>query len=105
MADGKWVMNEEDARRVDLSYSGSGLQDLRSRPNYGRHIAVDDRGCIAEKKCAFCSSARLQTGFGGYGEGFGYKSFMCTDCGGTTDFVYKDEIGKYFGQRSKDQEI
>lgn len=27
--------------------------------------------------------------------GFGYKSSRCKACGGTTDFVYKDEAGKY----------
>ena len=116
MADGKWVMTEEDARRVDLSFSGSARQDLRSLPNYGQHRAVDDREgaasavdkceggasavdkCegAAEEKCAFCGSADLQSGFGGCGEGFGYRSFICRACGGTTDLVYKDEAGKFF---------
>ena len=44
----------------------------------------------------FCGSDDLQSGFGGCGEGFGYRSFKCRSCGGTTDFVYKDNIGKYF---------
>ena len=96
MADGKWVMTEEDSKRVDLTYSGSADQNMRDLPNYGRHKAVDDRGGNADAKCAFCGSADLQTGFGGFGEGFGYKSFICRACGGTTDFVYKDETGKYF---------
>ena len=96
MADGKWVMTEEDARRVDLSFSGSARQDLRSLPNYGQHRAVDDREGAAEEKCAFCGSADLQSGFGGCGEGFGYRSFICRACGGTTDLVYKDEAGKFF---------
>lgn len=96
MADGKWVMTEEDARRVDLSFSGNGAQDLRELPNYGQHMAVDDRAGNAVKKCAFCGSDDLQSGFGGCGEGFGYRSFKCGSCGGTTDFVYKDEIGRYF---------
>ena len=95
MADGKWVMTEEDSRRVDLSFSGSGRRDIRSLPNYGQHEAVDDRSGNAEKKCAFCGSDDLQAGFGGCGEGFGYRSFKCRACGGTTDFVYKDDIGKY----------
>ena len=60
MADGKWVMTEEDSKRVDLTFSGS-----------------DD----------------LQSGFGGFGDGFGYKSFKCRRCGGTTDLVYRDENG------------
>ena len=105
MADGKWVMTEEDARRVDLSFSGSARQDLRSLPNYGQHRAVDDRESVASavddregsaEKCAFCGSADLQSGFGGCGEGFGYRSFICRACGGTTDLVYKDEAGKFF---------
>ena len=106
MADGKWVMTEEDARRVDLSFSGSARQDLRSLPNYGQHRAVDDREGAAravddregaaKEKCAFCGSADLQSGFGGCGEGFGYRSFICRACGGTTDLVYKDEAGKFF---------
>lgn len=96
MADGKWVMTEEDAKRVDLSFSGSGRLDLKELPNFGQHKAVDDRSGNAVVKCAFCESADLQSGFGGCGEGFGYRSFKCKACGGTTDFVYKDEIGKYF---------
>ena len=106
MADGKWVMTEEDAHRVDLSFSGSVRQDLRSLPNYGQHRAVDDREGAArtvddsegaaKEKCAFCGSADLQSGFGGCGEGFGYRSFICRACGGTTDLVYKDEAGKFF---------
>lgn len=113
MADGKWVMTEDDAKRVDLTHSGSGLQNMRSLPNYGQHKAVDDRdgkatggrsddsaadvhGNGPALKCAFCGSEDFQTGFGGFGEGFGYKSYKCRSCGGTTDFVYKDEVGKYF---------
>ena len=106
MADGKWVMTEEDARRVDLTFSGSARQDFRSLPNYGQHRAVDDREGAAravddregaaKEKCAFCGSADLQSGFGGCGEGFGYRSFICRACGGTTDLVYKDEAGKFF---------
>ncbi len=96
MADGKWVMTEEDAKRVDLSYSGSGMQNMRELPNYGQHRAVDDREGKADLKCAFCGADDLQSGFGGCGEGFGYRAFKCRVCGGTTDFVYKDETGKFF---------
>ena len=96
MADGKWVMTEEDTRRVDLTFSGKPRQDLRRLPNYGRYRAVDDREGNAEEKCAFCGSKDMQSGFGGFGEGFGYRSFICRVCGGTTDLVYKDETGKYF---------
>lgn len=96
MADGKWVMTEADSKRVDLTFSGSGRPDMRELPNYGQHRPVDDRDGKAEAKCAFCGSDDLQSGFGGCGEGFGYRSFKCRSCGGTTDFVYKDNIGKYF---------
>ena len=74
MADGKWVMTEEDAKRVDLTYSGSAVQNMRDLPNYGLHSAVDDRDGKAACNCAFCGSDDLQSGFGGFGEGFGYKS-------------------------------
>ena len=96
MADGKWVMTDDDARRVDLTFSAADKQDLRALPNYGAARAVDDRLGTAIQQCAFCGSDDLQTGFGGCGEGFGYRSFKCRTCGGTTDFVYKDDIGKYF---------
>jgi len=96
MADGKWVMTEDDARRVDLSYEEKSGTDLRDLPNFGMHRAVDDRAGNAELRCAFCGSRDLQTGFGGCGEGFGYKSFKCMTCGGSSDFVFRDEAGKFF---------
>ena len=96
MADGKWVMTDEDAKRVDMTFSSSARTDLRELPNYGEQKAVDDRDGRAAKKCAFCGSEDLQTGFGGCGEGFGYRSYKCRNCGGTTDFVYKDSIGRFF---------
>lgn len=95
MADGKWVMTEDDARRVDLSFKGGSRLNLRELPNYGEHRPVDDRNGRAARECAFCGSDDLQSGFGGYGEGFGYRSYICRKCGGTTDFVYRDEVGKY----------
>ena len=95
MADGKWVMTDEDAKRVDLSFSGPGRKDMRDLPNHGEHRYVDDRCSDAALKCAFCGSDDLQSGFGGCGEGFGYRSFKCRVCGGSTDFVYRDDIGKY----------
>ncbi len=91
MADGKWVMSEDDARRVDLTFSGSGRLDLRKLPNYGRSMSIDDLDGKADRKCAFCGSDDLQSGFGGCGENFAYRSFKCRSCGGTTNFVYKDE--------------
>ena len=48
MADGKWVMTEDDARRVDLSHEEKSITDLRKLPNYGQHRAVDDRRGDAE---------------------------------------------------------
>ena len=60
MADGKWVMTEEDSRRVDLSFSGSARMNLRELPNYGKGKAVDDRDGNAVKICAFCGSQDLQ---------------------------------------------
>lgn len=96
MADGKWVMTDEDAKRVDLSYRSREGRELRTLPNYGMNKYVDDRSGNAAAECAFCGSADLQSGFGGCGEGFGYRSFKCRSCGGTTDFIYKDESGKVF---------
>jgi len=97
LADGKWVMTDEDAKRVDLTFSGSGRQNMRQLPNFGEHRAVDDRKGQAPEVCAFCGSDDLQSGFGGCGDGFGYRSFKCRSCGGTTDFVYKDDISRFFG--------
>ena len=94
MADGKWVMTEEDYRRVDLTFSGSGRQNLKELPNYELHKSVDDRKGDAPKKCAFCGSDDLQSGFGGCGDGFGYRSCKCRTCGATTNFVYRDDTGK-----------
>lgn len=96
MADGKWVMTEEDMLRVDCTFDGQGKQDIKELPHYGQHKYVDDRDGHAVVKCAFCGSEEIQSGFGGCGEGFGYRSYKCNVCGGSTDFVYKDEIGKYF---------
>lgn len=94
MADGKWVMNDEDAKRVDLSFDKEDMINLRSLPNFGKHLYVDNRNKDAEIVCAFCESKDLESGFGGFGDGFGYKSYKCIRCGGTTDFVYKDEKGQ-----------
>ena len=86
MADGKWSLTDEIEKRADLSFSGSGRQDMRSLPYYGKHKTVDDRDGGAAMKCAL----------GSCGEGFACRSFLCRECGGTTDFVYMDEAGKYF---------
>ena len=95
MADGKWVLKDEDKDRVDLTFSGSREKRLGELPNFGQCRYVDDRRGDALRKCAFCGSEELQLGFGGYGDGFGYKSGKCSICGGTTNFVYKDEKGKF----------
>lgn len=96
MADGKWVMTEEDMRRMDSTSAGTMRQNLRDLPNFRKHITIDNSDGKAVIKCAFCGSEDLQSGFGGCGEGFGYQSVLCKECGGTTDLVYKDEIGKFF---------
>ena len=86
-------MTDEDAKRVDLSFNKTESIDLRSLKNFGKNLFIDNRNNEAELKCAFCNSNDLQSGFGGLGDGFGYKSYKCTKCGGTTDFVYKDDEG------------
>ena len=96
MADGKWGIKEASLKRADMTFGGSASNNLRGLPNYGRHKPVDDRNGNAVMKCAFCNSEDLQSGFGGCGEGFGYRSFKCRSCGGTTDFVYRDDVRKYF---------
>ena len=94
MADGKWKMTDEDAKRVDLSFSKSERLELKSLPNFGKHLYIDNRKNDAALKCAFCNSTELESGFGGLGDGFGYKSYKCTKCGAATDFVYRDEEGR-----------
>ena len=89
-------MTEEELNRVACGFDGDKVQDPRKLPNYGKHTKIDNRDGSAVMKCAFCGSDDIATGFGGYGEGFGYRSAKCRICGGITDFVYKDEVGKYF---------
>jgi hypothetical protein len=96
MADGKWVMTEDDEKRVDLTFRASDRKNIRELPNYGRTEYADDRDGKALRRCAFCGSDDLQTGFGGFGEGFGYSLYKCRACGGSTGFVYKDETGRFF---------
>lgn len=96
MADGKWVMTSDDAKRVDLTFSGANPLDFHSLPNYGKIAYVDDRAGDAAKTCAHCGSDDLDSGFGGSGEGFAYRSVRCRKCGGTTKFVYRDEAGRFF---------
>lgn len=86
MADGRWVMTKEELDGVVCSMNEQTVTEL---PNYGKHYAIDNRDKQAEMVCAFCGSKDLQGGFGGYGEGYGYNSFRCKECGGTTDFYYK----------------
>ena len=93
MADGRWVMTNKELNDVVCSMNE---QTLTKLPHYGEHRTVDDRDRKAPRKCAFCGSDNLQSGFGGYGEGFGYQSSKCKDCGGTTDFVYQDDVGRFF---------
>ena len=95
MADGRWVMTEEELNNTVCGFGSRNSVNVRELPNFGRHRAVDDRLGRAENVCAFCGSAELITGLGGYGEGYGYRSARCRACGGTTDFVYKDDTGKF----------
>lgn len=92
MADGRWVMTNEELDGVVCSMNEQTVTEL---PRYGQHMAVDDRDHAAPCVCAFCGSGDLQGGFGGYGDGFGYKSFRCKLCGGTTDFVYQDDVNHF----------
>lgn len=102
MADGRWVMTENELNNV---VSGFKETDIEALPNAGKSMAVDVRGgvgdaCSREMKyneiCAFCGSDKMRMGFGKYGQGFGCRSSKCEVCGGVTDFVYKDEVGKFF---------
>lgn len=102
MADGRWVMTENELNNV---VSGFKETDIEALPNAGKSMAVDVRGgvgdaCSREMEyneiCAFCGSDKMCAGFGKYGQGFGCHSSKCENCGGVTDFVYKDEVGKFF---------
>lgn len=93
MADGRWVMTSNE---LDDVVCGFDKKTIDSLPNYKKHIKVDNRNGDADLHCYFCQSRNLQSGFGGFGEGFGYLSYRCNECGGTTDFVYKDDVNKFF---------
>ena len=114
MADGRWVMTEDELNSVA---SGFNLRRLDELPNYRKHKQIDNRdgrydrigrlaadvglgteisSTEASVRCAFCGADGLEAGRIGFGEGYGYNSLLCSKCGGSTDLVYKDEIGKYF---------
>ncbi len=93
MADGRWVMTEKELNNVACGFE---RREIETKPNFNKHKQVDDRTEKQPRVCAFCGYGKLEAGFGGYGEGFGYYSFLCPECGGSTDFVYKDEVEKYF---------
>lgn len=93
MADGRWVMTDGE---LNSTACGFERRDTEGLKNFGSHIKVDDRNGDAKRVCAFCGSHNLEAGFGGYGQDFGYKSSLCSDCGGTTDFVYRDDEGRFF---------
>ena len=99
MADGKWVMTDEDAKRVDLSFGSREGQELRTLPNYGMNKYIDNRNGKAAVKCAFCGSADLQSGFGGCGFGDGGRgavfssiSFVATAMGFSFCSVAEQQI-------------
>ena len=96
MADGRWVMTEEELNRTVCGFGSRKQVNMRELPYYGKHLTADDRDGKAPQTCAFCGSKELITGLGGYGEGFGYRAARCRACGGTTDFVYKDEVGRCY---------
>ena len=96
MADGRWVMTEDELNRTVCGFDNEKRADMNDLPNTGKHVPVDDRTGKAEHICALCGSADLITGLGGFGEGYGYKSARCKTCGGITEFVYKDDAGKFF---------
>lgn len=92
MADGRWTMTRLEMDNVACGFDP---RDTSALPNFKQHRYIDNRDGKAEAVCAFCGHSRLEAGFGGYGEGFGYKSYFCPECGGSTDLVYKDEVGRF----------
>lgn len=73
MADGRWVMTENELNSV---VSGFKETDAEALPNEGKHLPVDVRGgsgdaCNREmgynEVCAFCGSDKMRVGFGKYG--------------------------------------
>ena len=52
MADGKWSMTDDDARRVDLSFSGSANKRIQSLPNYGQQTRKD--ACFNGNEILYC---------------------------------------------------
>ena len=93
MADGRWVMTNEELNNVVCTMNERTADKL---PNFRQHRQVDNRDGKSEKLCAFCGGTNLMEGLGGYGDGYGYRGMRCNDCGGITDFVYKDDVGRYF---------
>ena len=62
MADGRWVMTEEELNNTVCGFGSNRQINMRELPNYGRHLAADNRDGKAPQVCAFCSSAELITG-------------------------------------------
>lgn len=93
MADGRWFMTEKELNNVATGFQARNSDEL---PNYKKHRKVDDRDGQAVRICAFCQSNDLEEGFGRYAPGFRYKSVFCNRCGGSTDYVSRDDNGKFF---------
>ncbi len=93
MADGRWSMTEKELNNTATGFRG---RDHEKLPNYKKHRKVDNRDGNAPKICAFCGSENLEEGFGGYALGFQYKGAFCNDCGGSTDFVFRDDEHRFF---------
>lgn len=93
MADGRWVMTQDELNRV-----AGGMDFPSGEPlsHEGEEQAVDARDGLKEHRCAFCGSTDVQEGFGGYGPGLSYESVRCPVCGGRTKFILKDEYHRYF---------
>ena len=67
MADGRWVMTEDELNNVACGMNESRIADL---PNFKEpHRKIDNRNKDADWKCAFCGSENVADGFGGYGNG------------------------------------
>ena len=48
MADGRWVMTEDELNRTVCGFDNEKRADMRSLPNTGKRKAVDDRSGKAE---------------------------------------------------------
>ena len=101
MADGRWVMTENELNSV---VSGFKETDTEALPNEGKHLPVDVRGssgdaCNREmgynEICAFCGSDKMRVGFGKYGQGFGCRSSKWGSFLGRRETIFLSSIYCY----------